>query len=288
MHPLESIDMPRYAAHLGSPSATAAFNSLLKAEVFVSDCISKSVSIDQDGRSIKVPGETANLHIAIQDETLRLYVPKSKKRQQLCLSRELPVTLLKHLGAQNLRSAAELGNIITTRSLFVVDALLDQAGIIKIDGITRPVDDDGYESSSSESESAASSIPRTPGSLLSPGYFSLGRTSRPSGNEDPFWTPATSVSSRGTPSPERLDLYKELLDAVIRQAEALSNLPNAGGYIVAPGLGTMTVNTFAAVASSFPGEKEFKIGAAGELFVSKIISVSRRFRLLISHRRTNC
>jgi hypothetical protein len=268
---VQYADVSSYVAHLGSTSAASAFNSLLKADVFGSDDISKSMTIDQDGRSIKILGESANVHIAEGSDKLQLYVPKSKERQWLCLSRELPFKLLKHFGVRNLESAAEVGAIINAPNLAVVDQLLKDAGIIELDDITRPEDDVDVETRSLGDDSSTPSIIHTPISGSSP----VANT-----NEASISTPATSVSSYASPSPVRRarpGLYAELLNSVMQQAEALSDLPKAGENISAPGEKGNTLETSTAVASSIQWGQESKIGAAGELFVSKIIKAIQRF-----------
>jgi hypothetical protein len=96
----------------------------------------------------------------MNDNKLNLYVPKSKQRRQVCLSRQLPIMLLKHLGVENSTGGREMGPIITASSLFVVDELLEDAGIIELDrieGRKRTVD----ESSSSNDEEDPANDPQT-------------------------------------------------------------------------------------------------------------------------------
>ena len=263
------------------------YSKLQRVELYTSDGISEIVSIIQDNVPTSIPRDTAYFHIDEQDEQLKLYVPRSKNERQICLSRLLPVTLLRHLGIQNQTKAACLGSIITASGLYVVDAILEQDGIIEFSGITRPEDDSEYDSSDSESDenvTSPESIPRTPYSEQSTGYFPQPRHSQFNGNshEDPFLTPATSISY-GSPRPiERPDLYKNLLDAVIKQAENLEGLPSAGDTIVSTLPALRLVDTSNALRSTVPGEDLFKIGAAGELFVSYMSMLNYIFLLTYS------
>ncbi|KAF2810106.1 uncharacterized protein BDZ99DRAFT_442610 [Mytilinidion resinicola] len=328
----KSYAICRYAAHLGSKTArenaVSMHRTLHNMDVYVSDAISKSVSIDQNDVTVTVPQATAYFHLDQQEGKLKLYVPQSKNQQRLCLSRELPISLLQHFGVPKDANGAELGSIITESSLFVINGLLEQAGIIEVGGITRPEDESEDESSSSgtantprgtspargppestEARAASRSVTiSTPGSASQtqvPGLSTGSRASTPSetvgtprstsqtrssrhGTEpeasstpplqtsttqDSYPTPNSIAFDRSPSPPERPDLYRELLDAVVELAESLHRLPRKGQTFrdPLPRNPTIGVDTSLAVHSSITGEREFKIGAAGELFVFELL-----------------
>jgi hypothetical protein len=240
-------------------------------EVYSSDSISNVLSIALD-ETIAIPGEAAYFHIAQDGSQLTLYVPKRRRDQQICLARQLPIKLLEHLGVQRAKQAAALASIVTASSLYVVDTLLEQDGIIEVPGIDRPeaeADDNTVAPPSPLPNPATPSPTRTPHSERSTSYFSEGRlfpeNLHPS--DDPFQTPATSVSS-ASPSPVRSDRYRELLDIVIQEAESTPSLPSEGESILSSDVSDSTIDRYLAIRSSIPGEENFLIGAAGELFVS--------------------
>jgi hypothetical protein len=241
-------------------------------EIYSSDSISNVLSIALD-ETITIPGEAAYFHIAQDSNQLTLYVPKRKRDQQVCLARQLPIKLLEHLGVQHPKQAAALASIITASSLYVVDTLLQQDGIIEITGIDRPeveADDDTLAPSSPLPNSATPSPTRTPHSERSTSYFS-GRHLSPENlnpSDDPFLTPTTSVSSTSPSYPVRSGRYRDLLDIVIQQAESTPSLPREGASIFASDASDSTIDRSLATKSSIPGEEYFLIGAAGELFVS--------------------
>ncbi|KAF2808268.1 uncharacterized protein BDZ99DRAFT_50741 [Mytilinidion resinicola] len=299
----KSYAICRYAAHLGSKkvknNALAVHRTLQNMDVYVSDGISKSVSVRQNGRSVTIPQESAYFHLDQQDDKLKLYIPQSKKHQQVCLSRQLPITLLKHFGVTSALSGQALGSIMTALNLFVVDEILEEDGIIEIEGIERPEDDRELEASDSETtripastsqmraspfrstDPETSNIPVITSQAGSPGQSARVLTPstpppRTGISPDLFLSPGISTPGTSTfdglpSSPERPHLYRELLDAVIRQAEGLSNLPMKGRTIEAPMAANWGFDTLSAVSSHIPGEKEFKIGAAGELFVYELL-----------------
>jgi hypothetical protein len=236
-------------------------------EVYVSDSITKAVTIDHRGHQVEVRSKTAYFHLEEQNNMLKLYVPKDKRQREVCLLGELPVTLLKHLGAKDVRSAAELAPVIAASSLFAVDSLLELAGIIELEGIPRPPDDDDEDGQvSSDARSDAPSSVWTPESQSAPSYFTP-RTSRRAAAGGPSFTPIPTALS---PPPERPDLYKQLLNAVIQQAKSVDSLPGIGESIFARVAGTDAVSTSAAVNSRSQEQKNINIGAAGELFVNTL------------------
>ena len=266
----------RYAAHHGSTvvkeQPLATYRAIQNVDVYTSDDISKSVLINQRGRPVMIEQKMAYFHLEAQDDNLNLYVPQKTTHQQFCLTRQLPITLLKHLGVQNLLSWAELGSIVTAPNLFVVDELLRHGGIIEVEGIARL---DEYSGDNSEDELSLAEGEHSPASmLLIPSRQSFRGSSpnvqsRVDTSEERLLTPTTPISV-GSPSPaEPVDLYKHLLDAVIRQARSFSDLPQVGHAIVAPLSQGSVLDTSLAVSSDAVNGKELKIGAAGELFVSR-------------------
>lgn len=241
--------------------------------VYTSDGISKSVSIRQHGNSVTIPQETAYFHLQVDDGKLNLYVPKRKQRRQVCLNRQLPIDLLRHFGVPKSAPAGELGPIITASHLSIVDELLELAGIIKLDGIERPEDENGYESSSSETEEIPDSIAQTPPTPQSVGSISPNALSVSSVGGGSILTPAMSFTSRSPKTSERPDLYKRLLNAVVLHAQNISDLPRVGNTITASISSSWDFDFSLAVASPFANEKEVKIGAAGEFFVSRTLSM---------------
>ncbi len=87
-------------------------------------------------------------------------------------------------------------------------------------------------------------------------------------SDDPFSTPATSVSPRPSTPLGQPHLYKELIDIVIHQAESVPGLPAIGTSVLASVASNRTLDRCLAVRSSVPRAEWKNIGAVGELFVS--------------------
>ncbi|KAF2421213.1 hypothetical protein EJ08DRAFT_738278 [Tothia fuscella] len=141
----KSYAMCRYAAHLKSQRVcadpTSIFRLLSNLEVYLSDDISRVLKVSVGSEVVTAPQATALFHLTELNNTLRLYVPRNERYLHTCLTRMLPLALLKYLGVPDPR--AELGSIITAPSLLDVDYLLEDAGIIGIDGVERPEDEAG-------------------------------------------------------------------------------------------------------------------------------------------------
>ncbi|ESZ98908.1 hypothetical protein SBOR_0766 [Sclerotinia borealis F-4128] len=130
----------RYAAHHGSNNVIPTYRLLQTLKVFTSDSIAKEVSITHNKIIISINVLAASLHTAQDDDGLKLYVPKEQRQRDVCLSRQLPIELIKHLGIPKLPNGAELGSILTATRFFTVDAILDSDGIIEVPGISPPED----------------------------------------------------------------------------------------------------------------------------------------------------
>ena len=257
-------------------------------EVLTSDCISKSVSIAQPDpekreKLVTISLATANFHLLQDGDKLKIYLSKSKKLQRLCFSNELPVKILKHLGARRLSYSAQLGLILKESKLFVINELLQQTGIIDLDGVKgSDENDDDDEAGSSEDDRSIHPTSASPSSAFSlaartrgytpwymgtPGFHGSQSIPRVNTIEDAGLM-LNIPGYKGQPIPQNeLNHYTQLLNAVIQQAVHLSNIPAKGDIIRGSGFG-IDVNQDLALRSSYLGEKEFKIGAAGELFVS--------------------
>ena len=227
---------------------------------------------DESDKPLSVQVDSAYFHLCYEDEKLKLYVPNDASRQRISLSRQLPINLLKCLGVENPAAGADLGSIITAPNLFVVDELLSDAGIIDIEGIQRPEDEVVTE----EETATAALVPVREGvrptSSDSTGYSI--RTTSPEHDTSNFLnsTPTTTaVSAQSPESRECQSLWKKLLDIVVQQGREIATLPENGQTMTLRStLSLLTrYSVSIAVGSDARDERDFQVGAAGELFVSE-------------------
>lgn len=92
-----------------------------------------------------------------------------------------------------------------------------------------------------------------------------------------------SILFRGNKIREWPELYTKLLQALTAQAEAVASegLPTKNNYAIAKTPASHGLDTSLAVARNVEGEQNFKKGAAGELFVSRIEFIKSRLIALL-------
>ncbi|KAL1647127.1 hypothetical protein SLS58_002898 [Diplodia intermedia] len=109
------------------------FDRLRHAAVYVSESISKSMSLTQNQRVITVDSEQASFHLEECDGQLKLFVRPDRCSTELCYLQELPNRLLRFLSISDPTAEALLVKILAASSLEIADAILDDAGIIELD-----------------------------------------------------------------------------------------------------------------------------------------------------------
>ncbi|KIW01104.1 uncharacterized protein PV09_07391 [Verruconis gallopava] len=297
----------RYAAHLHSPEAkdrTESTLSMLQTlTVFRSDRISKVVTISQSGGPISVYGESALFHIQSVENKLILYVPANERERYVCKCRAFPQGLLAYLGVAKHSESAFLTQIIDAPTLDTVDFMLVDAGIISLpnDSASAPKENKiatptkGYirrtektktvvfgsrVTESAELFQFGYQTPRSPS--LSPVYGSaappsaLPRIERGvtahSSEQIESLTSALSIFNLSPLHDEANEKYKILLDFVIRGAQSLDTIPNKHQVSVIPNYveRRQDLNDVWFLHQA-EGERSFKIGAAGELFVFELL-----------------
>lgn len=283
-----------FAAHYESSTfddIEETFRRLRTLDVIATDSIRRELTVSQNEEDVTVEAERAYCHIKeVEDEnSIRIYVPERRKSLDICLATYLPLALLEYLGVQ----VTEVGgfpSIISAKSLAVVDAILDTAGIINLVGVERTEDDDDDEVSEadddddeevseadddddeevsevddndddemSEADDDEQSAPRVepdaPPSQRSRSPLSF------------LPTPATSISGSLAPQGQR-ELYKKLLVAVVDAAKNLAAVPQCG--LTRSTTGFPSSLSPSDVDSAVRGsDRTDQIGAAGELFVSR-------------------
>ncbi|TGO51966.1 hypothetical protein BOTNAR_0339g00020 [Botryotinia narcissicola] len=258
----------------------SAYDFLQTLEVFTSESITKEVSITQNKKIISVKVHTAFLHIAQDKNQLKLYVPKEQRQREVCLSRQLPIELLKHLGVPNFRKGAELGSVIRATSSFAIDAILDSDGIIDVPGIFPPDDysesePPAFDASQDISSPAINTDVESRVTLLEPHYRDEPSTEQHHVRAQLIDSSLRTLATPGTHppeiSPERPDLFNELLDAVIKQARSVHGIPAVDDVLIAALSTNARIDTSLAVGSNVAGESLFRIGVAGELFMFEIM-----------------
>jgi len=263
---------------IGGERGAVIYQMLQQISVYISNGISKTVSIKQDHDTVTIEQETAYFHLDSQNDILKLFIPRQQGRRRVCLQRQLPITLLKYLGVKNATGCDSLGAIIVASSLFEVDEFLRHDGIIEVEGVDRPETNEVDETASVANNTNSTITQATHGFLInsdrkssaafisSNAASSISSPSRNSASSN--LTSATSIFQHSPKPVDRVDLYRKLLTLVILKAKEISDLPEAGSMVTSCLPVQLGLDVWHAVESPFDGEESYKIGAAGELFVS--------------------
>lgn len=134
----------RCAVHFGSRKARGKDRSLLKllqaATVHISHHISRSLRLMQGPAVYNVDNLDANFHMEVTEGRLMLYVPAEKQKMEACYLEELPKHVFNFFEISNQAAEAVLIRIIGGSSLDMVDNILENAGIVEVKGVRRPID----------------------------------------------------------------------------------------------------------------------------------------------------
>lgn len=109
------------------------FDLFRRATVFVSEGISKSISLSQNRQVFTSERSRANVHLEECDGQLKVYVPSVRRDRELCYLQQLPKRLLHFLSISNISAEAVLVKVLGSSSIDIVDAILEDAGIIELD-----------------------------------------------------------------------------------------------------------------------------------------------------------
>jgi len=279
------------------------YKKLLRASVYLSDGISKSISVVQYGETVTVERSRAKFHLDEENDGLRLYVPRDDNGQEECYLQQLPKRLMKYMGISDLSAEALLISVIGCRTLVVVDSILATAGVLEIDGLHNNLGEEEEEEEQDEDEVPASDDEETyigdepiSSSKSRASYF---RPPTPiftsktehvvpemSNHSDPTSTsnlnsvlqshitrPLSSIPLRELISSiEHVDVHEDL---EITYATLLEAIIDSAGRVPFPMQGITSVDEYNAdvvldesLFATRSIDRDRKVGAAGELFVS--------------------
>lgn len=223
--------------------------------------------------SQKQKKEKAFFHIETANDKLKLYIPQNSEHQQVCLFRQLPLKLLVHLGAQVHSKGTESSAIITTSSSLVIDTILEQDGVCQIPGILRP------EIATAGPLSLSTTVVADSVSATSMMRSSIeSEMSHHTASIDPL-----DVSAWGSHTPRRREsvpvdqpeLFEKLISFAVHQASHIEALPHTGIYVEASRSAEKRFDHGLAVQSCLRGSVNSRIGAVGELFVSRFLHITQ-------------
>lgn len=284
----------RIAKHFESPRVTGtmnlnAFYDLLRnAKIFATDRLFLQHSLSQDGLSHTVEGGSMNVHLHEEDSTLKIYLPRKRASRKLAVRKHLPERILQWLMTDE---DSNIQHEMTDKAVLAIkdvwnapleklSTTLEECGIIPISYIANldkcpeeiSTDTDSDDGSDSEVlETPASTLDRMrygPQGTYSGRNSSESLTSNETENESIALPVRLSARSRPATSLEELPAhdvhYVRVLETVIASART-STIPDRNRN---------QPSTARRESSNIYGSDQFerdcKVGAAGELFVSNV------------------
>jgi hypothetical protein len=128
---------PSCAVHFAQKGKTkdieTLYRTLRRAAVYMSDSIGRSMRIIQNGRSIEGLRSQANFHLEEQEGSLKVYLPKDETDRDVCFERQFPRRLCKFLGIPDLAAESVIGSVLRKDKQSVIHRILDDVGVAKID-----------------------------------------------------------------------------------------------------------------------------------------------------------
>ena len=101
--------------------------------VYVSDGIRRSLQITQDGGSIESASSRADFHFEEVESALRFYLPKDEAERDVCFESDLPRRLCTYLGITDPGASAVVGGVFRKDNPVVIDRILEKAGVSQSD-----------------------------------------------------------------------------------------------------------------------------------------------------------
>ncbi len=249
--------------------------------VYVSDGIRRSLQITQDGRSIEGASSRANFHLEEAEGALRLYLPKDEVERDVCFESDLPRRLCTYLSITDSGAPGVIGGVFRKDNPAVIDKILENAGVGQVDCDFAALDEELRASKAGTDVEtlveATNDIRRSTPSSGPRSYTPSGGAGwreKQSGSED-----AENVRGEIMPNPSYQErqseaqetAYKCILENVVNVARQRvhsgvfeSTEVSIRGPVATTALPQETIREAFATRTL---ERDFKVGAAGELYM---------------------
>lgn len=87
----------------------------------------------QDGKTVQAAQSRANFHLEELDDNLCLYLPKNEDDREVCFERQLPRRLCQYLKITDAAAESVIGGVFRRDNLNVIKRILDDAGVSQLD-----------------------------------------------------------------------------------------------------------------------------------------------------------
>ena len=251
--------------------------------VYVSDGIRCSLRITQNGRSIEGASSRANFHFEEAEGALRLYLPKDEVERDVCFESDLPRRLCTFLSITDPGAPGVIGGVFRKDNPAVIDKILENAGVGQIHGDFAALDEE-FETSDAGSDvetlvEASSNIrlctpsfgphPYTPSDWARRRERQSGSVNAEDVHKHNKIMPKPSYQERQIDAQETA--YRRILEHVVNVARqrAYSGVFESTEVSIRGSVGTTALpqETMREAFATRTLERDFKVGAAGELYM---------------------
>ena len=249
--------------------------------VYVSDGIRRSLQITQDGRSIESASSRAEFHFEEAESALRLYLPKDEAERDVCFESDLPRRLCTFLGIIDPGASGVIGSVFRKDNPVVIDRILEKAGVSQIDCDLAALDE---ELRMSEAESDVETLVEATSNIRLSSPNSGPRPYKPSSSarwrerhsgresakdvRDEIMLSSSYQESQGDAQDTA---YKSILENVVNVARqrVLSGVFEWPGSAIENRVATEALpqDIIRTAFATRTQERDFKVGAAGELYM---------------------
>lgn len=281
----------RIALHFRSPRALnnerELYDLLKNIDVFETDGISSEIHLNQDGNDISVEVSRSEFHLDENDNGFAIYVPRNEDLQYLCFCDRLPRELLKQIMTDpttriwepfDERAVSITNQVLHSQDKYLA-SILERAGIMSA-GIREDEVNDNFEVSTPPSQSSIeqSNLAQMPGSStlqadadeftisVSRASYSRTRVVDSDGHSNGGAPQRRTDLSSGFDFNLHIDTkYRELLSRVIVAARRTASPEISQRFDYSPTISCYNEDRW--LDRLEKGERDKRIGAAGELFV---------------------
>ena len=280
------------------------FNDLVTASVHTSSDMSTKLVVIQDGVAVKVPTAKASLIVKHNQDGLLVTLPRDKTERKACMRSQLPGYLAEILNIYDSRGEKQIYRIINELTTSTEQILLDEE-ISRVSWLPEGSRPALVRELDPENERLVSTVNGSPTNFVNgdtsqfadrdqaheePQHAEIivraagSLPARAAGNYPPPFRNLPAIVNHGVEAPD----FWKVIEHVHRQAAMLagqlrSSTPTTLDQITAS-FGTLTLGGTSLDPADYPrlfGDdfwlSKFRVGAAGELFVSLVICYMTMF-----------
>lgn len=293
-----------YAAVELKINPSEVFRLLQTANVYESEGFQSTLVLYYGDIAVNAQSGNGLVHIEVQSDTLKIYIPRDPLDQEKCYRTELPKVLSRHLGIRDEKALQTFRTIFTT-SEEILESVLNDDGVIPF-SLPDSQEAESQSSDGADSDTISINSHTLSGEDLGQESTFNSRTtdSSPANHGIRNMTPGSTRSTRFpqndrsthrayqpqraihhnvvSPSPGRINPDLGTTIAQTRYTEALTNVVNQARGASFRGTLQTPANTIRNNRNNVSGydfsiesphrlERDIKVGAAGELYVRQIV-----------------